>query len=164
MESILTGINASGRDWLGLAIDIALMLGIFMLWLTWHRNGKRQQAMEQLLAATAAQLDEATRHLADATHSMQQLKSRQHAEEEAERPKPVAKPPRQQPERVMPAAPIDSPRTPPQNSTQATMILRMHREGEAAETIAERLDMPLAQVKLMLKLHAAASKTTPAHK
>jgi len=163
MESILTGLNESGREWLGLIIDIALMFGIFMLWLTWHRNGNRQQAMEQLLATTAAQLDEATRHLADATQSMQQLKARQHADEEADRPQPAPEPARQQPRRTMPAQ-SDTPRPPPQNSTQATMILRMHREGEAAETIAERLDMPLAQVKLMLKLHAASSAAAPAHK
>jgi hypothetical protein len=35
------------------------------------------------------------------------------------------------------------------------MMLRMKREGESAQTIAERLDMPLAQVRLLLKLHAA---------
>ena len=46
---------------------------------------------------------------------------------------------------------------PPQNSTQATMILRMQREGESEESIADRLDIPLAQVKLMLKLHAASN-------
>jgi len=32
----------------------------------------------------------------------------------------------------------------------------MQREGESEESIADRLDIPLAQVKLMLKLHAAS--------
>jgi len=157
MQTIMSGLNQSGWDWLGLCIDIALMAGIFMLWLTWHRNGKRQQEMELLLATTAAQLDEATHHLAEATHSMQQLKFRQEKDEQAHQStEHVAF----NQSRKNQSAPVESSAPPPQNSTQATMILRMHREGEAAETIAERLDMPLAQVKLMLKLHAASTATS----
>jgi len=49
---------------------------------------------------------------------------------------------------------------PPKSSTQATMILRMQREGEHPESIADRLDLPLAQVKLLLKLNASAPHTS----
>jgi len=158
MQTMIFGLNQSARDWLGLCIDFALMIGILMLWLTWHRNGKRQQRLEQLLAATAAQLDEATRHLAEATQSIQQLKSRQGQDTQRQdtAEKITHEKRKQRPAATMPVN-NDSLRPPSRNSTEVSMILRMHREGETAETIAERLDMPLAQVKLTLKLHAASA-------
>ncbi|MDX8405858.1 MAG: hypothetical protein R8K50_06875, partial [Mariprofundus sp.] len=148
---------------LGPLIDIALVIAMAMLWRTWYRNGKRQQALESLLAGTAEQLEEATRHLAEATQSIQALKQQhsrkqQPVEQEAEEIAEEVYRPRQP--RPTPAAPEPEAPPPPQHSTQATMILRMHREGETAETIADRLDMPLAQVKLMLTLHTASTQST----
>jgi len=152
--------------WLGLIIDLILIVSVFGLWLTWYRNGKRQQKMEQLLMDTAQQLEEATMHLSLATSAIEQLKQQE---------KPIQKKPH---ERERPAIPTSyasaqkqvepqsiqhqtvSPQAlPPQSSTQATMILRMQREGESEESIADRLNIPLAQVKLMLKLHAASNST-----
>lgn len=159
MEAIIPGLSLSGKEWLSLCIDLSLLIGIFMLWLTWYRNGKRQQAMEHLLATTAAQLDEATRHLAEATHSMQQLKSRQEQSQEPRRPVEKQAAAQHAHSRTDSPRPAFNNAPPPQNSTQATMILRMHREGDRPETIADRLDMPLAQVKLMLKLHASSPTT-----
>jgi len=143
------------NDWLGLVIDVSLMLGFFFLWLSWHRNGSRQRQLEALLLETANQLEEATQHLALATQAIEQIKQQEQTE-----PSPPVAP--CQPSIASPVtaqAPTQTPAqaisTPPQHSTQATMILRMQREGESPETIADRLDLPLAQVKLMLKLHAA---------
>jgi len=45
--------------------------------------------------------------------------------------------------------------SPPPQQTQATQILRMQREGETPETIASTLDIPLAQVKLLLMLQGS---------
>jgi DNA-directed RNA polymerase specialized sigma24 family protein len=139
------------NQWLGLIIDTGLVLGFFFLWLSWHRNGKRQQQLEQLLGETARQLEEATRHLSEATAAIKHLK-----QQEQRRPAPVkqARRTEQPPVKQTLVTP------PAQNSTQATMILRMKREGESPQTIAERLDMPLAQVKLLLKLHAASSSVS----
>jgi len=130
-------------QWLSLIIDTVLIIGVFFLWLTWYRNGRRQQHLEQLLASTAQQLDEATHHLNEAT----KLISRVQQQEEARLQEPAAR-----------AAP-PTPALPPENSSQATMILRMKREGETPEVIAERLDIPLAQVKLVLKMYAPSSKS-----
>jgi len=139
------------NQWLGLIIDAGLVLGFFFLWLSWHRNGKRQQQLEQLLGETARQLEEATRHLSEATAAIKQLK-----QQEQRRPAPA-----KQTHRTEQPPVKQTLVTPPaQNSTQATMILRMKREGESPQTIAERLDMPLAQVKLLLKLHAASSSVS----
>jgi len=146
------------NQWLGLIIDTGLVFGFFFLWLSWHRNGKRQQQLEQLLGETARQLEEATRHLSEATeaikHLQQQEKSSARRPEAAKHSRVAQSPAKQAPAKLPQARPSAPPA---QNSTQATMILRMKREGESPQTIAERLDMPLAQVKLLLKLHAASS-------
>jgi len=150
------------NQWLDVFIDIGLITAFFFLWLSWYRNGKRQKQLEQLLIDTAAQLEEASQHLADATQAIEQLKKqeRQHEQHSARRPAPVKPARTKQPQvtsNQIASNQIASNNLPPQNSTQATMILRMKREGESPQTIAERLDMPLAQVKLLLKLNAASS-------
>lgn len=124
-------------NWLELAIDAALIVAVLLLWLSWYRNGQRQKQLEQLLKETAAQLQEATAHLSTASSVIEQIKRNPE-------PTPMKR-----------AAPPDTQDSAPRNSSQATMILRMHREGESAATIADRLDLPLAQVKLLLKLHTA---------
>jgi len=142
------------NQWLGVIIDTGLVFGFFFLWLHWYRNGKRQQQLEQLLNETARQLEEATRHLSAATAAIEHLK--QQEQRSSRRPEPAKQVHHTEPATVK-QTPVTPPAPPAQNSTQATMILRMKREGESPQTIAERLDMPLAQVKLLLKLHAASS-------
>jgi len=149
------------NEWFGLFIDIALMAGIFCLWLIWYRNGKRQQHMEQLLIGTAQQLEEASMHLSQATYAIEQLKEREEKVQSKSVDVVDAAIQRGRREQSSAATPpsnqsLMSQGLPPQNSTQATMILRMQREGESEEGIADRLDIPLAQVRLMLKLHAAS--------
>jgi len=159
MESLML----FSEQWLSLLIDITLIIGVFFLWLTWFRNGRRQQKLEQLLAATAQQLDEATRHLNQATEMI----SRVQQQEEQRLAKETAPVKVQQKKPAMETVTDREPlaktepakKLPPENSTQATMILRMKREGESSETIAERLDIPLAQVKLVLKMYAPSTKS-----
>jgi len=181
METLQAPLQQLSDHWLSMGIDIALIIAMLMLWMSWYRNGQRQQALEQLLAGTAAQLEEATRHLAEATESIQALKQQSERDDTAENP-PARRRYRQSETsmddsdtdttaddiaamtygRKRPSATSSATVEPvPQHSTQATMILRMHREGEDASAIADRLDMPLAQVKLMLKLHAPGNNKTP---
>jgi len=145
-------INLFIHDWLGVILDAALSGAVFLLWLSWFRNGKRQQRLEQMLVETSRQLEEASRHLSQATEAIEQLKRRE--------PVQAAASAAQQTTATKPAT-AQTTTLPAQNSTQATMILRMQREGESPQTIAERLDMPLAQVKLLLKLNAASGSITP---
>jgi len=148
-------INLVLNDWLGVTLDAGLTGAVFLLWLSWFRNGKRQQRLEQMLVETSSQLEAATRHLSQASEAIEQL--RQHEQALPSRREPVEKaaPVPQQATRPRPVTTQTS-ALPAQSSTQATMILRMQREGETPQTIAERLDMPLAQVKLLLKLNAAS--------
>jgi len=150
--------NISG-DLPGMLIDLLLLVGFAMLWFSWYRNGKRQQQLERLLLETAGQLDAATRHLEETSRLIEQLKSeRNRGESVRSEPGGAARSRPVQRSRGAAATPQpvaeSSASLPDRNSTQATMILRMNREGECAETIADRLDLPLAQVKLLLKLHA----------
>ncbi len=148
--------SAQLMHWIELGIDIGLIIAVLLLWLNWYRNGQRQKQLEQLLKETAEQLQEATAHLSTASSVIEQLKRNQQA---AAQPTNTAAN-NQRPRHSVPptnhatAGDSDTP-LPPQQSTQATMILRMHREGDSADTIADRLGLPLAQVKLMLKLHTA---------
>jgi len=148
------------NQWLDVFIDIGLITAFFFLWLSWYRNGKRQKQLEQLLLDTAGQLEEASQHLSDTTQAIEQLKKQERQHEQHSAPRPPIKPARTKQPQVtsnqIASNQITSNNLPPQNSTQATMILRMKREGESSQTIAERLDMPLAQVKLLLKLNAAS--------
>ncbi len=146
------------NEWLGLIIDVTLLVGLFCLWLIWYRNSKRQMKMEQLLIGTAQQLEEASMHLSLATNAIEQLKQ----QEQTSTAKPAEPVKQKRAEYQAPAKAEELTQQhylPPQNSTQATMILRMQREGESEEAIADRLDIPLAQVKLMLKLHAASKSS-----
>jgi len=150
-----TTIEQFFDQWLGILLDAGLICAVFLLWLSWFRNGKRQLRLERMLLETSSQLEAATAHLSQATAAIEQLKQqtepRPATDKRTDRhpvPAETQRIPRTKP---TPA----SPTLPAQNSTQATMILRMQREGESPQTIAERLDMPLAQVKLLLKLNAA---------
>lgn len=138
---------------IGLLIDIAVIAGLFVLWLTWYKNGNRQKKLEHLLAETAQQLEEASLHLNQATQVIEQLKDREAQNETVSAAEPVNLKSVQN----IPEPPVQASQLPPESSTQATMVLRMHREGENAESIADRLNIPLAQVKLLLKLYASKS-------
>jgi len=157
----MEAISLFMSEWLGLMIDVALLIGVFSLWLIWYRNGKRQMQMEELLIGTAQQLEEASMHLSLATNAIEQLK-RQEKASSAKSAEPVKQKPTKYkaPAKAKDLTQSQQQYLPPQNSTQATMILRMQREGESEETIADRLDIPLAQVKLLLKLHAASKSST----
>ncbi|MDX8407214.1 MAG: hypothetical protein R8L58_02395, partial [Mariprofundaceae bacterium] len=127
------------------------------------RNARRQRRLEVLLSETAEQLEEATRHLDEASRQMAAARKSECT------PAPAAARVRKQPapanpKRHTPAAAARRAYQ-PQASAPATgstdqaartsMILRMQREGESPASIADKLDLPLAQVRLLLKLQAA---------
>jgi len=148
---------------LNLLLNILLLVGITVLWILWMRNAKRQRRLEVLLRETAEQLEEATRHLDEASLQMASARKTEST------PPPAAASTKKQrapatPKRHTSAAAARrayQPQTsaPVGNSSghaaQTSMILRMQREGESPASIADKLDLPLAQVRLLLKLQAA---------
>jgi len=144
---------------LNLILDLVLIAAVIALAIIWLRNGARQRKLEAMLAGTAAQLTEASRLLEQASRQLQEARDEQTAA--TNEPAPAASP--VQPPRITPQAAARkayAARAASGNgNTQAertTLVLRLHREGASAEAIAQKLDIPLAQVRLLLKLQGAA--------
>lgn len=123
---------------MNLLFDGVLIVAIGGLWLQWMNVSRRQQQLQTLFVETTRQLDEASSNLESAMQCIERLKKAPPQTETLHR------------EKALPQKPTGS------MDSQATRILRMWREGEDEAAIAEKLDIPLAQVRLMLKLHAPA--------
>jgi len=120
--------------------DGSMMLAIIGLWVMWLRSANRQRYVEAMLADTAKQLDKATFHLEQAMAHMRGVSEETHACEKNE-----------------PLQPSDNPGMETASTLVASRVsrmLRMQREGESLEDMANKLGIPLAQVKLMQKLQA----------
>jgi len=122
-----------------MVLDGIMVVAIAGLWIAWWRNVKRQRQVECMLADSARQLQEASQHLklamACINNSKKKVASHQGAESR-----------RQKETQATMAVPGDA---------QIAQVLRMQHEGTPAEDIASRLNLPLSQIKLALKLHAA---------
>ncbi len=153
-------------DTLNMALDALMIAAIAGLWLMWARASRRQREVEALLRNTAEQLDTALAHMEQVMSYIRRIEASQAHAAPAKTGKPS------QTGRIMPkeqrvasasGAP-ESPRPKPASSEQVastdsasaaslTRVLRLHREGYKAEDIAVRENIPLAKVRLMLKLH-----------
>ncbi|MDQ6951121.1 MAG: hypothetical protein Q9M26_05595 [Mariprofundales bacterium] len=141
------------RGVLNILIDGAMMLALGGMWLLWLRGSRRQDAIEHKLEAASAELEEASsqlnalmpmiRDLADPRPSP--LPSRHKARQVASNPAPAEPPPASKEGGA---------------GSQLSRLLCLHREGVAPEKIARQLDMPLAQVKLLLQVHCGAEKSS----
>lgn len=134
---------------LNLAFDLVILLALAGLWSLWWRTGRKQRAIEGLLVETAQEIDRASLSLYEAMQHIERLKQ---SESRASAPK------RRQPrhdsdDQMSSAKPAATPLGP-----QITQLLRMHREGQSEEAIANALGLPSAQVKLLIKLHGGARK------
>lgn len=121
--------------------NATMILAIIGLWVMWLRSANRQQHVETMLADTAKQLDEATFHLEQAMAHMRESSEKPHTHG---KDKPVQV--------------LDNPDMETSSTLEAShtaRMQRMQREGESLEDIANKLCIPLAQVKLMKKLQSA---------
>ena len=155
-------------------VDILIALAMGALWYLWWQQSKHRQAVEKSLMEAASQLQEATLLLDEALKQITTLKKEEYTQ--TDKPSiqvekanevvddgihvqisPQARDMSRQEEGVATVAQTKGKKafTQASQSTQAAQILRMQREGEKAEDIAMRLDIPLAQVKLMLMLQGA---------
>ncbi len=170
--------------WLGMSeainynmvLNVCIVLGMGALWYLWWQQYKHRQIIESSLIEAASQLEEATMLLDEALKQIAEIKGHEHAPIEravvkkepedtlndgvhvqiSSQAKAISRKKKlrtsthhQKKQRVMDASQDTS------QSTQTAQILRMQREGEKAENIAMHLDIPLAQVKLMLMLQGA---------
>ncbi len=160
-----------------MVLNVCMVLGMGALWYLWWQQYKHRQTIESSLIEAASQLEEASMLLDEALKQIAEIKDHEHAARErlkvkkesedtlhddgvhvqissqakaiSRKKKLRASAHHQKRQRVMDTSQDTS------QSTQTAQILRMQREGEKAEDIAMQLDIPLAQVKLMLMLQGA---------
>jgi len=164
------GISLSS-DALSMLLDGLLLLVMVALWWLWWQQARQRKQVEIKLGEAAAQLQEATKMLDEALHQiahLQAYESQTEPEQVSETTDDVKvafsaqslamseahskKQKKQMPvsKRSVRESEIDM-----SKSSQSAQILRMQREGESPENIAIKMNIPLAQVKLMLMLQKA---------
>ena len=143
----------SWKGVISVVIDGGMVIAMIGLWLLWLQSSRRQRAVELKLDAASAQLQEASEQL----NALMPLLA------EMVDPRPSPPPPSRTV--VEGHQPASQPRGEPsvdhnsravhEDGGQAKLsrLLCLNREGVGAEQIARQLDMPLAQVKLLLQVH-----------
>lgn len=159
------------------------LLGLWGFW--WQQSRQRQQVEKKLQEASSQLqqacelLDQAMQQIQHLQSSEQHIDVKpakksvpavnKVAKKTAKAPLPVsppgqwqqnaykAKPPVMKEEMLAPMEAADSKVAKNKDSrgSQATQVLRLHREGMQPESIAEQLGIPLAQVKLLLMLQSS---------
>jgi len=161
------GVNLSS-DAFSMLLDVLLLLVMGALWWLWWQQARQRKQVEIKLGEAASQLQEATKMLDEALHHiahLQEHESRDEVEQQVEINDDVkvsfsAQSLAMSQTHVKNKAPQNSSKKRIANqsianvsqSSQSAQILRMQREGESPESIAGKMNIPLAQVKLMLML------------
>jgi len=163
----LWGVTLS-NDELSMLLDGLLLLVMAGLWWLWWQQARQRKSIELKLVEAAGQLQEATRMLDDALQQIarvQGVEPELEIEQQAETTDDVTlsfsaqslamsdtyKKAHGSPASKAAKAVNQSIENVGQAS-QSAQILRMQREGESPETIASKMNIPLAQVTLMLML------------
>jgi len=153
------------REELSMLLDGLLILIMLGLWWLWWQQSQHRKKIETNLSDAASQLQQATLMLDEALHHIERLQQHEIAAEPKATPVTSNAPAKTvnkkkqayaysgDKDAYSPTGKKTGHVSVPQESSQAAQILRMQREGETAEQIAKNLNMPLAQVKLMLMLH-----------
>jgi len=157
-------------------LDVVMIIAIVGLWVMWFKQSAQRKKVELMLQQASEELQEATTLLDNVMTQLPQLQKseQQHShhqqliQDSATQDK-VSIQRRQQPKAASTQAPAPTPQ--PRNrpsikrsqakpaqqqdgANQSAQIMRLNREGLSMESIAEQLDMPIAQVRLMLLLQA----------
>jgi len=140
--------------------DGVLVASVIGLWVLWWKQMRQKVKIEQALMEASTQLQEATLMLNQALIQIQDLQSdaaldqvsfkttdaeNEDASVQEEREQRVSRSSLDRDEQYESSA----------NISQVAQMLRLQREGETPEKIAEKLNMPLAQIKLMLMLQSS---------
>ncbi|MDX8412637.1 MAG: hypothetical protein R8J85_00975 [Mariprofundales bacterium] len=140
-----------------LVIDGGMVIAMVGLWLLWMQGVRRQKAVELKLDAASAQLKEASAQLNALMPLLADMVDPRPSPEPASRS--VVEPQKQ----VKPVVEEEVAPKADAGDARLSRLLCLSREGMSAEKIARKLDMPLAQVKLLLQVnnHSSQSQGTP---
>jgi len=147
---------------ISILFDVLLIAAVIGLWVLWAKQVQQRKQIEQTLVEASTQLQEATLMLNQALvqiHDLQSAGGNQAAvtdgvDEADEAKADEATEAIKQKVQARIDADAEVGDEPSSRISQVARMLRLQREGESAEKIAETLDMPLAQVKLMLMLQS----------
>lgn len=151
-------------EMLSMLFDIVLILSVAGLWILWWRQLKQRQNIEQMLAEASTQLQEATLMLNQALVQIRNLQPQDKSEEvvlsmasRASNPleKEQLKQKIQEKVRNGVTVGVEEQSQSTANISQVAQMLRLQREGVTPEKIAQQLNVPLAQIKLMLMLQSS---------
>ncbi|PJC70539.1 MAG: hypothetical protein CO017_04845 [Zetaproteobacteria bacterium CG_4_8_14_3_um_filter_59_5] len=204
MSELISSLSADPAGLFGMLFNLLIIAAVGGLWLMWARSMNRQKNVEDMLAATSGQLEEATRHLENALQEIRRLQRSKPVQEDGRRehkstapsadnktvesavPAPqglshpmhaayrqaqttpagpvgeaaIAQAASAEPllaaeQPVATAAAATDSREDGQSDVQS--IIHLHSLGQPAEQIASQLDMPLARINLLLRLHEQRS-------
>lgn len=143
-----------------LLFDAVLVVAVVGLWIFWGKQMTQRKHIEQALLDASTQLQEATLILNQALQQIEQLQGgavAHGAEPEAADRRDVADVKQDDFRRKVEARVQRAPNEQVHGSaniSQVAQMLRLQREGVRPEVIAEKLNVPLAQIKLMLMLQS----------
>jgi len=137
-----------GDSGLNMALDALMILAITGLWVVWFFQASQRKKVENMLRDASRELKEATALLDQVMHHLDEKKNTGRTMEAQEN---RMRQPRDKAGVQADQAESDAV-TKKHAAAQATTVMRLSREGLDEQAIAARLDMPLAQVKLMLLL------------
>jgi len=142
---------------ISLVIDGGMAIAMVGLWLLWLQGARRQRAVELKLDAASAQLKEASEQLNALMPLLADMvdprPSPAPASREVINPTETSK----SSAKVVVAEP--NPTSNGAGQAKLSRLLCLSREGVEANQIARQLDMPLAQVKLLLQVHSKSRET-----
>ena len=140
--------------------DVVLIMSVVGLWILWWQQVQQRKNIESMLVEASTQLQEATLMLNQALHQIQDLQERESSDLEARQaaqPDDVdlAKSAFRERVKERVGSDMQEQSQPTANISQVAQMLRLQREGMSPEKISEKLDVPLAKIKLMLMLQSS---------
>lgn len=133
--------TAIGMNLPSVLFNALLLLAIVGLWTMWWRNLKHQRHIELLLSKSIQQLEEASNQL---EQTMVHIRKSQNIDTDARHPSPGY------------TSRISTCKSKRSDSDPLFhRILEMQSNGLSVEEIAAKVDLPLEQIRLMLKLRTA---------
>lgn len=180
MSGFMSMLGSDPAGLFDMLFNLLIIAAVGGLWLMWARSMKRQKNVEDILAATSGQLEEATRHLEAALHEIKRLQLQEQAASASppagsaaatDAPQPSSHPMHAyrkqtpaaasaaartavQPDAVAQPVATPIPQAPASDAqSDVQRIIHLHKLGQSAEQIAAQMNMPLARINLLLRLH-----------
>lgn len=138
---------------LSMVFDAVLILSVVGLWILWWQQVQQRKHIESMLIEASTELQEATQLLNQALQKIHDLRESGSGEVKARKSdEDLGKEAFRESMKMQVESRENSQST--ANISQVSQMLRLQREGLSPDKISKKLQMPLAQIKLMLMLQS----------